>query len=189
MINRILEYEYKCSTCRYPVLLFSLLLLPPPCPAKSISAVSQLAQYKTDPDLFPHLVRTEKEEEKEEKEETPGYNRQKRRILVRTKTPIKSDIVRPDINFLSNGKPVKAEVISRQSVVELQTTTSTPAPLTSSNSNSTSSTPFSWLTEYFPFNGLPTNIFSLSPMQWMGSTLSRFGNVVNHSKMGPHVLL
>ena len=29
----------------------------------------------------------EKEEEKEEKEETPGYNRQKRRILVRTKTP------------------------------------------------------------------------------------------------------
>ena len=181
MINRI--------SCRYPVLLFSLLLLPPPCPAKSISAVSQLAQYKTDPDLFPHLVRTEKEEEKQEKEETPGYNRQKRRILVRTKTPIKSDIVRPDINFIANGKPVKAEVISRQSVVELQTTTSTPAPLTSSNSNSTSSTPFSWLTEYFPFNGLPTNIFSLSPMQWMGSTLSRFGNVVNHSKMGPHVLL
>ena len=159
--------------------MFSLSALTPRCASKTISDLSQLAQYKTEPELFPHLVRTEEEKEAAEN------NRQKRRILVKTKTPIKKEILRPQINFVSNGQPIKAEVINRQIVVEV-TTTTTEAPPTTSNSTST---PFSWLTEYFPFNGLPTNIFSLGPMQWMGSTLSRFGNVVNHSKMGPHVLL
>ena len=154
----------------------------PRCSPKSISN-SEVAQYKTDPEIFPNLVRIETIGDFNE-EQSNENKRQKRRILVRTKTPIKSEIVRPELNFVSNGKPLKAAV--KQSVIELPTSTSTTsAPV--NNTNATDTTPFSWLSSYFPFNGLPTNIFSLSPMQWMGSTL--FGNVVNHSQMGPHVLL
>ena len=33
-------------------------------------------------------------------------------------------------------------------------------------------------------------MFSLrSPLQWFGNTLDGLGTVVNHSKMGPHVLI
>ena len=175
---------------RFPIVWIFLFPLLPRCSPKSLSN-SEVAQYKTDPELFPHLVRLETNDDAQTKggdfdpEESNESKRQKRRILVRTKTPIKSEIVRPDLNFVSNGKPLKQAV--KQSVIELPTSTSTTAAPLANNTNSTTNTPFSWLASVFPFNGLPTNIFSLSPMQWMGSTL--FGNVVNHSQMGPHVLL
>ena len=159
----------------------------PRCSLKSISR-SEVAQYKTDPEIFPHLVRIETNAEANgdfDQEQSNENRRQKRRILVRTKTPVKSEIVRPDLNFVSNGKPLEAAV--KQSVIELPTATSTTTTSAPQSNTTSSNTPFSWLASYFPFNGLPTNIFSLSPMQWMGSTL--FGNVVNHSQMGPHVLL
>ena len=44
---------------------------------------------------------------------------------------------------------------------------------------------FSWLTNVFSFNGLPTNIFS--PMALFGESL--FSNVVSTADLGPHVLL
>ena len=173
---------------RFPIIFLFIFPFLPRCSPKSLST-SEVAQYKTDPEIFPHLVRTEANAEANgdyDQKQSNENKRQKRRILVRTKTPIKSEIVRPDLDFFSNGKPLKAAV--KQSVIDLPTSTSTTTTSAPQNiTNSTSNTPFSWLASYFPFNGLPTNIFSLSPMQWMGSTL--FGNVVNHSQMGPHVLL
>ena len=67
-------------------------------------------------------------------------------------------------------------------------TTAAPATTTaSSNSTAAAVSPLSWLTRVFPFNGLPTNIFSLSPMSLLSESL--FSNVVTHGDMGPHVLL
>ena len=111
--------------------------------------------------------------------------RQRRRIVVRTKTPLSSsDLFRPKLDFLANGAPA-AGVAGRQ---QLLVTTAAPATTTaSSNSTAAALSPLSWLTRVFPFNGLPTNIFSLSPMSLLSESL--FSNVVTHGDMGPHVLL
>ena len=113
--------------------------------------------------------------------------RQRRRIVVRTKTPLSSsDLFRPKLDFLANGAPA-AGVAGRQQL--LVTTAPPPPPTTTASSNSTAAalSPLSWLTRVFPFNGLPTNIFSLSPMSLLSESL--FSNVVTHGDMGPHVLL
>ena len=114
-----------------------------------------------------------------------GEQRQRRRIVVRTKTPLSSsDLFRPKLDFLANGAPA-AGVAGRQ---QLLVTTAAPATTTaSSNSTAAAVSPLSWLTRVFPFNGLPTNIFSLSPMSLLSESL--FSNVVTHGDMGPHVLL
>ena len=114
-----------------------------------------------------------------------GEQRQRRRIVVRTKTPLSSsDLFRPKLDFLANGAPA-AGVAGRQ---QLLVTTAAPATTTaSSNSTAAALSPLSWLTRVFPFNGLPTNIFSLSPMSLLSESL--FSNVVTHGDMGPHVLL
>ena len=102
-----------------------------------------------------------------------------------------SEVVRPGLNFVTNGQPGKVRVV-KENRQEAPTTTTTQPPTTTvaitSSTNTTS--PFTWLTNSYLFNGLPSNIFSLpSPMQWVGSTFSGLGPVINHSRMGPHVLL
>ena len=133
-----------------------------------------VARHRTEPGL---VARTQ----------GGGEQRQRRRIVVRTKTPLSSsDLFRPKLDFLANGAPA-AGVAGRQQL--LVTTAAAPATTTASSSNSTAAalSPLSWLTRVFPFNGLPTNIFSLSPMSLLSESL--FSNVVTHGDMGPHVLL
>ena len=158
-----------------PLLLFCLV---PPVPSLPSSP---LAQHRTDPQIFPNLVRTQED----------SSNRIQRKYFMQKKAITNSDVVRPGLNFVTNGQPGKVRVV-KENRQEAATTTTTPPPTTTvpitSFANNTS--PFTWLTNSYLFNGLPSNIFSLpSPMQWVGSTFSGLGTVINHSRMGPHVLL
>ena len=102
-----------------------------------------------------------------------------------------SDMVRPGLNFVTNGQPGKVRVVSKENRQEA-TTTSPPLTITTVSTTATSNTtsPFTWLTNSFLFNGLPSDIFSLpTPIQWVGNTFSGLGTVINHSRMGPHVLI
>ena len=149
--------------------------------------VSLIAKHRLDPEPISLLINDESDK-KDSSKDQKSY-RQRRKIIVRTKTPVSSDVVRPNINFVANGKPNLAprqEFLFGPAVTALETTTATPAPLVATNTTSAPS-PFSWLTSYFPFNGLPTNIFSLSPMSLFGDTL--FSNVASHGNMGPHLVL
>ena len=116
---------------------------------------SSLAQHRMDPGIFPHLVRT-REEEKD------GINRNQRNYLVQKK------VVRPGLNFVTNGQPGKVKVVTKESRQGAATTTPAPSTTTVSTASSTNtSSPFTWLTNSYLFNGLPSDIFSLpSPMQW-----------------------
>ena len=105
------------------------------------------------------------------------------------KLPATTNIVRPGIKLVTNGQPGKVRVVPKENrQQQASTTTTTAAPLALA---SNSSSPFNWLANSYIFNGLPSSIFNLpSPLQWMGNTLSRFGGtVINHSRMGPHVLI
>ena len=161
-----------------PFLLLSLLPCMPSLPS------FPLAMHRTDPQIFPHLVRTVEDQEE-------GTNRNQRNYLVEKKLITKSEVVRPGINFVNNGQPGKVKIVTKENRQQSRTTTTTtpttsmPTLITTSSSNVTN--PFTWLTNSYLFNGLPTTIFS--PMQWVGETLSGFGTVINHSRMGPHVLL
>ena len=99
-----------------------------------------------------------------------------------------SEVVRPGLNFVTNGQPGKVRVVKENR--QEATTTQPPTTAVAITSSSNTTSPFTWLTNSYLFNGLPANIFSLpSPMQWVGSTFSGLGTVINHSRMGPHVLL
>ena len=103
-----------------------------------------------------------------------------------------SDVVRPGLNFVTNGQPGKVRVVkeNRQEATTTTTTTAPPTTTVAITPSTNTTSPFTWLTNSYLFNGLPANIFSLpSPMQWVGSTISVLGTVFNHSRMGPHVLL
>ena len=150
-------------------LLFSLL------PFMSSHPSSPLAMHRTDPQIFPHLVRTVGEQEE-------GANRNQRNFLIQKKVVTKSEEVRPGINFVTNGQPGKVRVVTKENRQQVTTTTTTTPATTLTPTTSTNGTnPFTWLTNSYLFNGLPTTIFS--PMQWVGETLSRFGTVINHSRM------
>ena len=142
--------------------------------------------HRTDPQIFPHLVRTVGDQEE-------GANRNQRNYLVQKKVVTKLEEVRPGINFVANGQPGKVKIVTKENRQQETTTTTTTTPATTiltTTSSTNGTNPFTWLTNSYLFNGLPSDIFSLSsPMQWVGNTLSGFGTVINHSKMGPHVLL
>ena len=131
-----------------------------------------LAQYKTDPRVHPHLVRRQDDVG----EEATGQTRQKRKIIVRTKTPIKEEVI-------SKPQPL---LVGRQEFLfgPTVTTTTTTAPATAASTTATASvSPLSWIASYFP-----SNLFSFSPMSLFGGDRV-FGNVVLNSEMGPHFLL
>ena len=138
-----------------------------------------LAQYKTDPRMHPDLVRTQ--EETKEKNENHAQTRQKRKIVVRTKTQVKNNVVK-DVPQLIG----RQEFLFGPSVTST-TTTASPTTSLSTDSSTASSSPLGWLASYFPFSGIPSNIFNLSPMSLFGDGV--FGNVVLNSDMGPHFLL
>ena len=125
----------------------------------------------------------------------PSLHATHRLIPEGKKLPLTASIIRPGVNLVTNGKPGRVVVLTKEnrqqqtSTVTTTTTTTTSAPLTLGNNNNTS--PLNWLTHSYLFNGLPSNVFSLpSPLEWVGNTLSRFGGtVINHSRMGPHVLI
>merc|ERR1711994_335517 len=77
-------------------LLFSLL------PFVSCHPSSPLAMHRTDPQLFPHLVRTVGDQEE-------GANRNQRNYFVQKKVVTKSEEVKPGINFVTNGQPGKVK--------------------------------------------------------------------------------
>ena len=151
------------------LVIFLCITLCSPHPTQDVSLI---AKHRLDPEAISLLMNKESDKKKESSEDQKS-SRQRRKIVVRTKTPVSSDVVRPNINFVVNGKPNLAprqEFIFGPAVTAIETTTATPAPLVVTNTTSAPS-PFSWLTSYFPFNGLPTNIFSLSPMSLFGDTL------------------
>ena len=68
--------------------------------------------------------------------------RHKRRYVVRKA----GKVIRPVLNFLSNGKADQVDIASRQGSVAPSTTTTTTTPLPSPATNTTA--PFSWLSGY-----------------------------------------
>ena len=140
-----------------------------------------LAQYKTDPRMYPDLVRKQEEAQLMEEDEKDVQTRQKRKIVVRTKTPIKSSVVKEVPQLIGRQEFLFGPTASSTS------TTASPTTSSAADSSTASSSPLGWLASYFPFSGIPTNIFSLSPMSLFGEGV--FGNVVLNSDMGPHFLL
>ncbi len=63
-------------------------------------------------------------------------------------------------------------------ILLLQEATTTPSSSTTTTTTTTTteatlaSSPITWLSGHFPFNGLPSNIFYLpAPVRWLGSQL------------------
>merc|ERR1711971_728386 len=164
------------------LLISNLCLLSPKMstslPTQDMNLPLTPALHRLDPEIL--FLEVGGQKEAGDVSEQP-QTRQKRKIRVRTKIPLSSEVVRPDVDFLVNGKPTLA---GRQNFIfgVITTTTSTTA---APNTTSALASPFSWLTNVFSFNGLPTNIFS--PMALFGESL--FSNVVSTADLGPHVLL
>ena len=71
-------------------------------------------------------------------QEEDGVTRHKRRYVVRKA----GKVIRPVLNFLSNGKADQVDIASRQgSVAPSTSTTTTPLPSPATNTTA----PFSWL--------------------------------------------
>ena len=138
-------------------------------------------------------------------------DRQQRRLLIRRRLPFagSTNVVYPPVNFLANGKPGKIFVNG----AEYQGEPTIKPPTANKDDDiaavglgggqpttlAPASSPITWLTGHFPFNGLPANIFyypsppqapaAASPVTWISSAFGGLRSAITHSMMPANIYL